>query len=127
MRAGNRNRVAAGVGLGVLTLLLTAGCSFNASIGDAGPAEDGGAGGGESSAPESDGAAPESGGDAPGAGGGAPGVPAGAVAREAAAGLEEQGGQAPHDLTRPADLPAEVGPSIRRGPTPGGPPPGGPH
>ncbi|MFW5417753.1 DUF4333 domain-containing protein [Nocardiopsis sp. CNT-189] len=84
MGTQSRNRAVAGTGLGALAVLLTAGCSFNASIG------------------------------------GAAAVPADEVAKEAAAVLEEQVGQAPDDLTCPEDLPAEVGSSIRCELTAGG-------
>ncbi|WP_017595962.1 DUF4333 domain-containing protein [Nocardiopsis potens] len=124
MGTQSRSRVAAGVGLGALAVLLTAGCSFSigdvepVESGDTGPAEGGGAG--ENGAPEESGGAPEEGGGASDAGGGAGAVPADEVAQQAATVLEEQVGQAPDDLTCPEDLPAEVGASIRCELTAGG-------
>ncbi|MDA2810864.1 DUF4333 domain-containing protein [Nocardiopsis sp. RSe5-2] len=99
-------RVAAAGGLGALAVLLSAGCSFNASVGDMEPVgspdaeqESGGDGGGAES--------PEAGGGDAGA------VPADEVARQASDTLAETVGQTPDSLTCPEDLPAEVGASIR--------------
>ncbi|WP_017538411.1 DUF4333 domain-containing protein [Nocardiopsis halophila] len=116
MRGTGRRQAAAATGLGALAVLLTAGCSFNASIGDMEPVEE--SQGQEQGAEESGGTGGESG--APDSGGEAGAVPADEVARQAAAVLEEEVGQTPDDLTCPEDLPAEVGASIRCDLTAGG-------
>ncbi|WP_026123575.1 DUF4333 domain-containing protein [Nocardiopsis chromatogenes] len=97
MRGTGSRRAAAASGLGVLAVLLAAGCSFSASVGDMEPvgSPDAGQEGGQES------------------GGEAAAVSADEVARQASDVLAETTGQTPDSLTCPEDLPAEVGASIR--------------
>lgn len=106
---GNRRAVAAS-GLGALAVLLSAGCSFSASVGDMEPV------GSPDAEQESDGGGAEgtdTGAESPEAGGEAAAVSADEVARQASDVLAETVGQTPDSLTCPEDLPAEVGASIR--------------
>ncbi|MDA2807632.1 DUF4333 domain-containing protein [Nocardiopsis suaedae] len=99
-------RAAAASGLGALALLLSAGCSFNASVGDMEPV-------GSPDAEQEGGQESGGGAESPEAGGDAGAVPADEVARQASDTLAETVGQTPDSLTCPEDLPAEVGASIR--------------
>lgn len=116
MRGTGRRQAAMATGLGVLAALLTAGCSFSASVGDMEPIGENQGREQGNGADEATEATDEGG----GTGGEPAAVPADEVARQAAAVLEEQVGQAPDDLTCPEDLPAEVGASIRCDLTAGG-------